>query len=151
VDTLYQTLLHRAAEPAGRAGWINFLLAGGTEAQAELLFLTSAEYLSEHQGSMQFVVGLYADVLRRAPAAVEVAGWVQAMQAGVSPQAVAWGFLTSVEGTSDALQRLYLQALRRGVDPAGLAYFSPALQAGAPLEIVADNLFGSAEYYNLPH
>jgi hypothetical protein len=73
------------------------------------------------------------------------------MQAGVSPQAVAWGFLTSAEGTYDALQRLYLQALRRGVDPAGLAYFSPALQAGAPLEIVADNLFGSAEYYNLPH
>jgi hypothetical protein len=33
----------------------------------------------------------------------------------------------------------------------GLALFAPLLQAGAPLEVVADNLFASPEYYNLPH
>jgi hypothetical protein len=73
------------------------------------------------------------------------------LQGGVNPQAVALDVLTSPEGASDAVQAVYQQALRRSADPLGLALFTPPLQAGAPLEVVADVLFASDEYYNRPH
>jgi hypothetical protein len=64
---------------------------------------------------------------------------------------VAWGFLSSLEGATDAVQGVYQQTLRRAADAQGLALFPPLVQAGAPLEVVADTLFSSPEYYNLPH
>jgi uncharacterized repeat protein (TIGR01451 family) len=150
VDEFYLGLLHRPADAAGRAGWVSRLLAGASETQVEAGFLTSAEYLAQHQGAPLYLTGLYADVLRRAPAPAELAGWAQVLQAG-GTQAVVVGLLTSPEGATDAVQTLYRQALRRPADPVGLASFAPLLQAGAPLEAVADAVFGSPEYFNLPH
>jgi parallel beta-helix repeat protein len=151
VDQFYQTFLGRAADLAGRAGWVNALLAGATETQVEMAFLTSPEYQAEHPGAAAYITGLYADVLGRAPAAAEMAFWVQRLQAGASPQVVALGFLTSPEAAGDAVQALYQQALRRPADPVGLAALTPLLQAGASWEVGADALFASPEYYNLPH
>jgi hypothetical protein len=151
VDAFYQTLLHRAADPVGSAGWVNALVAGASETQVELAFLMSPEYQADHPGAAAYITGLYTDVLRRAPAAAEMAFWVQRLQAGASPQEVALGFLTSPEAAGDAVQALYQQALRRPADPVGLAALTPLLQAGAPWEVGADALFASPEYFNLPH
>jgi hypothetical protein len=151
VDIFYQTLLHRAADPTGRAAWVNALLAGASETQVELGFLTSFEYQSEHLGPTLYTVGLYLDVLGRAPSATELASWVQLLQAGTSPQTEASAILSSAEAATNAVQTLYQQALKRPADPLGLAFFAPLVESGASLEVIANTLFPSAEYFNLPH
>jgi hypothetical protein len=151
VDAFYQTLLHRAADPAGRAGWVNALLAGATEQDVEVGFLTSAEYAAKHPGNTMFIEGLYANVLGRPADAREIQGWNSVLQSGTSRVAVAWGFLTSQEWATDEVNALYLQALGRPADPLGLALFVPPLQTRPPLELVADALFASDEFYLTPH
>jgi hypothetical protein len=151
VDRFYQTLLHRPADPIGRAGWVNALLAGESETQVEQAFLSSPEYAALHPGAAGYITALYQDVLGRSPAAADLASWEQQLQGGASSQAVALDILTSLEGTADAVGALYLQALKRPADPVALGVFTPRLQAGAPLEVVADVLFSSLEYFNLPH
>jgi hypothetical protein len=44
VDQFYATLLHRQADPGGRASWVNALQTGLSEADLMRSFLTSAEY-----------------------------------------------------------------------------------------------------------
>jgi hypothetical protein len=151
VDNFYQSLLNRPADPVGRAGWVNYLLSGATEQQVEVGFLTSAEYAAKHPGNTMFIEGLYANLLGRPADAREIQGWNSVLQAGTSRVAVVWGFLTSMEWARDEVNALYFQALGRPADPLGLAVFVPPLQTGPPLELVADALFASYEYYLKPH
>src|SRR5262249_31141833 len=44
VDQYYATFLHRAADPVGRAGFVNLFLAGAGETDVARVFLTTAEY-----------------------------------------------------------------------------------------------------------
>jgi Domain of unknown function (DUF4214) len=43
VDSFYRTYLHRSADPAGRAGWVQAMLDGMSENEVILHFLNSAE------------------------------------------------------------------------------------------------------------
>lgn len=73
VNRLYGDLLGRTADVPGLAGWVIALYGGTlTRAQVVVAFLNSVEYRTN------FVVNLYADLLKRsaAPTAGEVAGWV---------------------------------------------------------------------------
>jgi hypothetical protein len=150
VDQFYATLLGRAADPAGRAGWVRLLMAGASEQQVEIAFLSSPEYAAKHPSDALFIEGLCANVLGRPASPAEVLAWEQALQS-MSRAAVARDFLTSLEWAHDEVNTLYFQALGRVADPLGLAVFVPPLQSGAPLEIVADALFASQEYYLQPH
>src|SRR5262249_45499962 len=109
------------------------------------------EYLAAHPRAAGYVTGLYQDLLGRAPAAAELPPWVDLLQGGASPQQVALAVLTSSERATAAVNALYLPVLRRQADPVGVAAFTPLLQTGASLEAVADIVFGSPEYFNLPH
>ena len=151
VDQFYQSLLQRAADPTGRAGWVNSLLAGEAEQAVEVSFLSSPEYAAKHPNDALFIGGLYANVLGRAASPAEVLGWEQSLQAGASRAAVAWSFLTSSEWAGDEVNHLFFKALGRGADSVPLSLVAPFLEAGAPLEMLADAAFGSEEYYLLPH
>jgi hypothetical protein len=78
VDQFYATYLHRAADPAGRASWVERLMAGASEAEVARGFLTSPEYSRSHPGALDYLLGLYADVLGRAPDADGMEAWLRA-------------------------------------------------------------------------
>ena len=65
IDQLYATYLHRAADSAGRAGWVQALMLGMSEADVTRQFLLSQEYTATHSTAADFVNGLYADLFNR--------------------------------------------------------------------------------------
>lgn len=91
VESLYNKLLGRASDPAGRQGWIAALAAGATTADVIRGFVTSEEYCSNQ------VTQLYSTLLGRAPDLPGLAGWVNLMRTGRRFQDILSGFLTSDE------------------------------------------------------
>ena len=100
VDSLYQRLLNRAPDPAGRQGWIDALAAGRSTADVINGFLASQEYCANR------VTSLYQTLLGRQPDPAGLAGWVASMTGGAPFQDIQQGFLTSTEYEKRALTRL---------------------------------------------
>jgi hypothetical protein len=77
VDALYRELLHRPAEPAGRAYWAGLLLAGQTEEQvaAEIMDAVMAAPAPAAASPAAFLGTLYADVPGRALDPAGAAYW----------------------------------------------------------------------------
>jgi hypothetical protein len=99
VESLYQRLLNRASDPAGRQGWIDALAAGRSTADVINGFLASQEYCANR------VTSLYQILLGRQPDAAGLAGWVASMTGGTPFQDIQQGFLTSTEYEERALTR----------------------------------------------
>jgi hypothetical protein len=119
VDGFYQQFLHRGADAAGRAGWVNALLAGVSVTTVELGFLTSAEYLQAHPGPSAFVSGLFQDILGRPATPTELTSWAGEITAGgpLGQATVALGILTSAEAYQDFISQEYETALGRAPNP----------------------------------
>src|SRR5437867_7753572 len=89
-QTDYANILHRAPPPAELTGWAVQEMSGLRTDVLEAIFANSPGYHASHGGDGIFWVnGLYRDVLGRAPSAMELTGWMSAMQHGVSPAQVA--------------------------------------------------------------
>ncbi len=150
VDFYYQHFLGRRELAAERDVWIRAFQSGGTEASITLRFLSSAEYQLTHASSLDFVTGLYEDVLDRDPDAAGLAFWTQTLQAGRSRADVVRAFQDSTENYVNAVDGFYLAYLQRTADPIGSAGWLALLQRkqlGA-LEEVAVGFLGSSELVN---
>lgn len=147
VDQLYARFLHRAADPAGRAFFVAQLIAGANTDELAIEFLTSPEYQLTHASDNDYIVGLYADVLGRAPDAAGLAGWQAAAAAGLSRTALAQAFVYSPEADQDQVRQDYENYLGRAPDPAGLASWVQALESGQSSEQVAEAILASDEYF----
>src|SRR5262249_29418561 len=88
---LYQSVLGRAATPAGLADWVRYLDAGGSRVQAGQAFWRSPEPRGRQ------VDRLYRDYLKRAADAPGRAGWVAALVGGLTETEAARAFLASPE------------------------------------------------------
>jgi hypothetical protein len=119
VDSYYQNLLHRNADPAGRAYWVGAMLQGQSETDVEVQLLSSGEYAAAHATNADYVAALYADLLGRDASSAEIGGWAQALQNGKSRSAVARAFLTSAEVYRQGLEIDYRAYLMRAPDAAG--------------------------------
>src|SRR5262249_10897420 len=121
VTALYRSLLQRAAEPAGLAGWIGGLDRGATRLAIIQGITNSPEYRG--RPGDQF----YATYLHRAAEPMGRAAWVGALLNGASETTVAIAFLTSAEYTrthQDAtsfVNGVYADVLGRAPDAMGMA------------------------------
>ena len=147
VESLYQRLLARASDPAGKQGWIDALNAGRGAPDVINGFLGSQEYCNNR------VTDLYLTLLGRQPDAAGLAGWVASMAGGTAFQQIQLGFLTSVEYQNRALRRfrswvysLYADLLGRAPDAGGLDFWIGQLDAGQSLQSVANGFLQSQEY-----
>ncbi len=147
VDQLYTTFLHRAADPAGRAFFVDRLMAGTSEVEMEIGFLTSAEYSLSHPSTSDYLTGLYADVLGRAPDAAGLSAWQLAASAGLSRTALAEAFLHSREADQAQVKLDYENYLGRTGDAAGVAAWVGALESGQSLDQVAEAILASDEFF----
>jgi hypothetical protein len=151
VGNAYQTILNRNAQgdPNGRAFWVGFLNGGNTLVQLQAQFYGSAEFFNKSGGTnTTLVAALYQDILRR-PADPTSSVWVQQLNNGVSPAAVAGAILASREAATLVVNVLYVNFLHRQADPAGLQGSVNALLQGVTQEQVLAALVSSAEYQQL--
>ena len=148
VDGFYQTYLHRAAEPAGREVWVNSLLEGLSETEVESRFLTSPEYSTLYPTYETFLVGIYADVLGRAPDPEGLAFWQQTPQSVQARSAVGVGFLTSTEKHRQLVDDYYTTILKRDADAQGTESWLAELVSGRlSSEQVALRFLTSEEFF----
>ena len=92
VDALYQAVLGRPADAAGKANWLNALSNGWTRTQVAYFFTDSTEQLT------QKVIGYYKTFLHRNPnSQADVSYWVNAMQNGAHDENVMASFIGSDE------------------------------------------------------
>ncbi|MGI6153298.1 MAG: DUF4214 domain-containing protein [Christensenellaceae bacterium] len=144
VTRLYEKVLGRPADPAGKAGWVNRLASKSeTGSQVAYGFFFSPEFVNRNVSKADFVETLYTTMLDRPSDSAGKAGWVSRLDAGESRESVFAGFVNSpefgklcsaagiVQGTFNAnkmgensvysfVWRLYGIALGREADTAGL-------------------------------
>src|SRR5262249_4062405 len=114
VTNAYKQYLNRAPDPSGLGSWVGALQNGLTDERLEASFIGSPEYIANHGGpGAGWVKGMYQDILGRTPSQSEVDGWVQALNSGVSPQQVAYGFAASAEREGNRVRGDYQTFLGR--------------------------------------
>ncbi|WP_299023482.1 DUF4214 domain-containing protein [uncultured Sulfitobacter sp.] len=167
VDLLYQNVLGRAADAAGRAGWLE-QIAGGTERRDVVLgFSQSAEFKQEtlaaagefqsplYLGDVQDdIYRIYRATLDRDPDLAGFTGWMDALQSGSTVLDAVGGFVNSAEfqATYGALDDaafvglLYQNVLNRAADAAGQAGWLDAIANGSTREDVVLGFSNSREF-----
>jgi Domain of unknown function (DUF4214) len=96
-----------------------------------------------------YVTGLYTGLLHRNPAPVEVAGWVDELNAGATPEEVALAFTGSVEYATNAIKANYNLFLGRQPAPVEIAGWLQEIQAGADEKQVEAGFLASDEFLSL--
>ena len=100
VDRLYSNTLHRSADAAGRAYWVDLLSSkkvSGSEAANG--FFTSQEFLNLNLNNEQFVSTLYTVFFGRTPDQAGLNYWVAQLNNGTTRAQVISGFTGSAEWT----------------------------------------------------
>jgi uncharacterized delta-60 repeat protein len=95
-----------------------------------------------------YVTQLYLDLLQRAPDTAGMAGWVAALDQGVSRLQVAQDFVNSSEYHALEVQDLYQKVLRRAADPSGLSTYTNFLNNGGTAAQLEAILLGSDEFFS---
>ncbi len=94
---------------------------------------------------------MYQDLLGRTPAQAEVDGWVQAMDNGLDPTQVAYGFAASAEREGIRVRADYQTFLGRDASDAEVAGWVDAFRHGLTNEDVISGFVGSPEYFDNGH
>jgi hypothetical protein len=96
-----------------------------------------------------YVNALYHDLLHRAAAPAEVAGWVSTINAGVSANQVALAFTQSGEYLTNLIRADYKFFLERDPSAAEVAGWLTQLQAGLGEQQLQAAFLGSGEFFSL--
>ena len=98
VDRLYTYTLHRSADEAGRAYWVD-LLSSRSRSGSEVAngFFFSQEFIGLNLTNEQFVTTLYWVFFDRSPDQAGYAYWLDKLNGGMTRAQVISGFTGSVE------------------------------------------------------
>lgn len=150
VEYLYNHALDRASDPAGKAGWINYI-DSGTMTRADVLMgfsesqehkLLTADTLNQGlwhtNDNFQQIEALYDSFANRLPDQAGLIGWADMMDHGMTLKQVAAGFAGSAEfsahtaGMTNAalVEYMYNTTLNRASDATGKAYWVDQLDHG---------------------
>jgi hypothetical protein len=143
----YETVLGRDTDPDGLTHWLGLMNSGLTEQQL-LADLAGSDEAYVHNGGTpaSWLVGLYEDLLGRAPGTLEMNGWLMKMRQGMARNAVARDFVYGPE--EDALQvtAIYRDLLGRNPDAWGMAGSVAAMEHGLTTEQLIVAVASSPEY-----
>ena len=141
VEALYQQLLHRAAEPAGREAWARVFGLGYSEDYVAYAIAGSPEYQLRHPGATQLVDALYSDLLGRPASAADEAAWSNRLAGSV-----AIGIAFSPEALNHAVGGIYATYLG-AIDPTGQAGFvANLIRRRTTVTGIAESIIGSASF-----
>ena len=149
INSLYQSLLGRAADTAGSDSWEAVIASGGSLADVAAGIAGSAEAQEQDQSNGAFVDSLYLNALGRPSDEAGHDSWVAQLFNGASRAEVAAGIVGSAEAAektnSDFIDALYETATGRAADQAGKAGWTEVLANGGTHADVAIGIVGSAE------
>jgi hypothetical protein len=150
ISNAYEQFLSRGPDAAGLAAWTNAMQNYGlTDERLEARFVGSPEYINNHGGAgAGWVTGMYQNLLKRTPSRAEIALWVNGLNAGVSTEAVAYGFAASVERESNRVVADYQSFLGRRPSPAEVSIWVTGFTQGVTNEAVVAGFLASAEHYS---
>ena len=133
VEALYNTMLDRESDSAGRAYWLEKLESDQVEfVDVVLSFTNSAEYLTSSYSLVQ---------------GAKLLMWGVDLQA-LDPEALGFDSRPTAveEELANALVRLYTGVLGREPDGEGFGYWLEALASGHSLTSTASDFFASSEF-----
>lgn len=144
----YEHYLGRSPDGAGLRFWVEQMEHGLAEEQLEGELLGCAEYVASHGGhGAGWVVGMYEDLLGRAPDDAGLAHWTTALGDGASPAAIAYGFATSRELEARRITGDYLTYLGRSPSAAEVDFWSERFEEGWTNKDIMASFVGSDEYF----
>lgn len=147
VDRLYQTILRRAPDGAGRRFWAERVRADLTPQDLAVQLLASDEFYARAGGDPSgFVRQLYRTVLERDPSERETTDRSAQLAAGTSRQRVASDVYASAESRGVRVDDLYERFLGRGPDQSGREYWIEVLGRHQDISL-ALYLAAGDEYY----
>lgn len=151
VASAYNKYLGRAPDGPGLSYWVGQMQSGVTDEQLESNFLASPEYVANHGGSdVNWVIGMYHDLLGRAPDGQGLAYWTSQIEAGMPEYNIALGFAASGEREAMVVQNDYSKYLLRSASPDEVNYWVNEFLHGARNEDVIAGFVAAPEYYNRP-
>ncbi len=150
VESLYEKILGRVADPGGYSNWIYALNLGiSRTAIAQAILFSSESHLRMVGNSYMTILGRTAD-----PGGLQ--SWTLALDQGLPLRQLQASLYGSAEytttrvvnaGNQEYVNSLYQRILGRGSDPGGLAAWTTALNNGATRSSVAMSFLSSAEYF----
>jgi hypothetical protein len=152
VQNIYQTLLHRAADPTGLNAFVSAIQQGHAPEEVRLAIISSLEYFQTHGNSNQaYVSALYNDILHRAADSNGLAGFTGLLNANQLTRAqVASQLFASLEYRLDVVGGFYTRFLRRTGDATSVNAFANMLGTGVREDDVIMELIASDEYFLRP-
>src|SRR5262249_38115665 len=149
VQATFQRYLHRAPDPAGVPGVVNFLMNGGTVEQLAQSLVASQEYFNLHGATNDgFQLALFEDALGRPSDPLGGAALTQQLIAGLSRGQLAAMVFGSAEYETNLVQAAFQALLGRDADPAGLPGFVTTLQQTHTSDpMLLTGLLGSEEAF----
>lgn len=175
VSMLYEVMLGRKADAAGKEAWIKLLREGLTRKYVFSGFIGSDEFTGicrrygvergnyqsddirdRQPGVTAFVVRLYQEALGRGYDPTGLTNWVNDLLTGrIKGSECAWGFLNSQEfigknlDNSQFVETLYRVFFNRSSDPTGKSHWMLLLESGFSRQYVVSGFAGSQEFLNL--
>ncbi len=148
VNTLYQDLLHRGAEPSGLAFWTGALERGVSRQQVAFSMTSGTEYRTDE------VQSLYRDLLKRSADTEGFTYFLGRLNSGATDEQAKAEMIGSTEyfqtraGQSDAgfVTAVYEDIFLRAPDSAGQAFVTGQLGRGTSRTVVATEVLTSSEY-----
>jgi len=146
VDDLYQLILHRGPDEAGRSYWAGRLGDGAWTRDVAADLFGSPEFTDLSGGTAEgYVDAVYDRVLGRIPDRGGVDHWTASINDGAPRSEVAIFVFTSVEANGNRVDDLYDHLLGRAPDAGGRAFWAQRLVTSDDLDLAA-LLISSAEY-----
>jgi uncharacterized protein YkwD len=147
----FQQYLRRTPDAPTVATLVSLMQQGTSEMTVLQGLLSSSEYFGlKGANAVDYVQGLFRDVLGRAPGPTEAAPWVSRVAAGDRLGAVG-DLLASLEFKGVEVRGYFRRLLRRDADPVGLNVFVTELISGTPEHVVVGQITNSPEYVNFAH
>ncbi len=140
IDGLYQDVLGRGADGAGRSYWRGEMARGFRFEAVGTYFYGSDEYFRSVGGTNRgFVNSLYTRILKREPEAAGFAYWMDLLDRQKATTIdVARSFYASAESRQQRTRNLFTLILGRQPDDAGLIYWSLRLENITDLQLAVD-------------
>jgi hypothetical protein len=144
----YLRFLRRPADTAGFDTFVGALEGEVAPEAVEAAFVGSTEYILKHGNNpTQWLVGVYNDVLGRAPDSAGLNHWLSRMAVGETAFQVALEIINSTERRTQVIVQDYEAFLGRAPEAGGVSFWLSQMQLGLNRAGLADSIVGSEEYF----